>query len=66
VVTAGLETIDASAVDKTLLGHSYFCDNRAIIQDLFNLIIRGEGCGSPRFGLKPCATPEGTYWVMVL
>src|SRR5262249_7423815 len=30
VLSAGLETIDASAVDRDFLGHSYFCDNRVI------------------------------------
>lgn len=64
LVTAGLETIDASEVDRTTLGHSYFCDNRVIIQDLFTLLIRGDGGGTPRFGLKPRTTPDGTYWVM--
>jgi esterase/lipase superfamily enzyme len=66
VVTQGLETIDASAVDTALMGHSYFCENRIIIQDLFNLIMKGEGGATPRFGLKSCAVPAGTYWVMGL
>jgi esterase/lipase superfamily enzyme len=66
VLASGLETIDASAVDSALMGHSYFCENRIIIQDLFNLIMKGEGSATPRFGLKSRATPEGTYWVMGL
>jgi esterase/lipase superfamily enzyme len=66
VIAEGLETIDASAVDTALLGHSYFCENRNVIQDLFNLIIKGEGSATPRFGLQSKATPAGTYWVMGL
>lgn len=66
LVTPGLETIDASAIDRTVLGHSYFCDNRVIIQDLFNLIIGGQGGATPRFGLRPRVTTDGTYWVMGL
>lgn len=66
LVASGLETIDASAVDTAFLGHSYFCENRVIIQDLFNLIMMGQGSAAPRFGLKPRATPDGTYWVMGL
>ena len=66
VITSGLETVDASAVDTTVLGHSYFCENRVIIQDLFNLIMKGEGSATPRFGLTSRATPAGTYWVMGL
>jgi esterase/lipase superfamily enzyme len=64
VVVQGLETIDASAVDTALMGHSYFCENRIVIQDLFNLIMKGEGSATPRFGLKPHTAPDGTYWVM--
>ena len=64
VVATGLETVDASAIDTALMGHSYFCENRVVIQDLFNLIMKGEGCGAPRFGLQAQATAAGTYWVM--
>lgn len=64
VIAAGLETIDASAVDTSLMGHSYFCENRIVIQDMFNLIMKGEGGATPRFGLKAQAAPAGTYWVM--
>jgi esterase/lipase superfamily enzyme len=66
VIAEGLETIDASAVDSALMGHSYFCENRVVIQDLFNLIMKGEGSATPRFGLQPNATPKGTYWIMGL
>jgi len=66
VIAEGLETIDASAIDTALMGHSYFCENRIVIQDLFNLIMKGEGGATPRFGLKPHAAPAGTYWVMGL
>lgn len=66
VIAEGLETIDASAIDTALLGHSYFCENRVVLQDLFSLIMKGEGSATPRFGLKPQAAPAGTYWVMGL
>ena len=48
VVASGLETIDASAVDTGLMGHSYFCENPFVIRDLFDLIMRGEGSATPR------------------
>ena len=66
VIAQGLETIDASAVDTALMGHSYFCENRIVIQDLFTLIMEGKGTATPRFGLKPRVAPAGTYWVMGL
>ena len=64
VLSEGLETIDASAVDKNFLGHSYFCDNRVVLQDMFNLIMEGQSAAKPRFGLKEQITPEGRYWAM--
>lgn len=65
VLSAGMETIDASAVDKSFMGHSYFCDNRAILQDMFNLIMKGEGAATPRYGLKECKAQEGSYWALL-
>lgn len=64
VLVAGLETIDASAVDQSFMGHSYFCDNRAILQDMFNLIMKGEGAAQPRFGLQERVGPGGRYWAL--
>jgi esterase/lipase superfamily enzyme len=55
----GVQTIDASAVDTSLLGHSYFGDNRSVISDLFNLIHYG---GPPRFGLEVVNRSPKNYW----
>jgi esterase/lipase superfamily enzyme len=65
VLSAGLETIDASAVDKDFMGHSYFCENRIILQDMFNLIMEGKSEGAPRYGLNECKTPQGSYWALL-
>jgi esterase/lipase superfamily enzyme len=37
-IVEGLDTIDASDVDTSFMGHSYFGDNRSIITDIFHLI----------------------------
>lgn len=42
VVLSGLDTIDVSKVDTSLLGHSYYGDSKSIITDLHHLIDRGE------------------------
>ena len=64
VVAEGLDSIDASAVDTSLVGHSYFGDNRSIISDLFNLI-RGVKAGADRHVLKECVGPGGAkYWAV--
>ena len=64
VLSAGMETIDASAVDKSFIGHSYFCDNCAILKDMFNLIMEGQSAAKPRDGLDERKTPEGIYWAL--
>ena len=38
VTVEGLETIDASAIDTSLIGHSYYGDNPLLIHDLRSLI----------------------------
>jgi len=65
VLSASMETIDASAVDKSFLGHSYFCENRVVLQDMFNLIMEGQSAAKPRFGLKALNTPAGVYWALL-
>lgn len=65
VIVDGLETVDASAIDDAWLGHSYFCENRAVIQDLARLILDGQGCAAPRWGLHERVAGAGRYWAMV-
>jgi esterase/lipase superfamily enzyme len=62
IVFPGIETIDATNVDTSLLGHSYFGDNRALISDLYYLIRDGTPADS-RFGLRRASTSAGTYWI---
>jgi esterase/lipase superfamily enzyme len=61
VVVPGLDTIDATNVDTSLLGHSYFAEKRTVISDLFYLI--GEGKGpDERHSLEPKYSTKGQYW----
>jgi esterase/lipase superfamily enzyme len=41
VVVEGIDTIDVSQLDTSLLGHSYFGDNTSVIADLYYLIRDG-------------------------
>ena len=61
VVVEGLDTIDASDVDTSLLGHAYFGDNRSIISDIFYLI-RHNLPPNLRSGLKASQLRELPYW----
>lgn len=58
VLMPGLETIDASAVDTGLVGHSYYGDNRSVLTDIFGLI-REHARACDRFGLQPVQSSQG-------
>ncbi|QDS87677.1 hypothetical protein EC9_18560 [Rosistilla ulvae] len=38
VVVEGIETIDVSGIDLSLLGHSYYGDNETMLRDLYELV----------------------------
>jgi esterase/lipase superfamily enzyme len=63
VVIKDLDTVDASAVDTSILGlfHTYFADNKTILSDLFYLI-RGHPA-KDRHGLERMVLADGrAYW----
>jgi esterase/lipase superfamily enzyme len=60
-IVDGLDTIDASDVDTSFMGHSYFGDNRSIISDIFYLIKHGFS-PNDRSGLKPKTIQNLGYW----
>jgi esterase/lipase superfamily enzyme/nucleoid DNA-binding protein len=61
VVVDGLDSIDASAVDTGLLGHSYFADQRSVISDIFYLVRDGLP-PEKRHGLSPRQCKAGRFW----
>jgi len=62
VVLEGIETIDATHVDTSLAGHSYYAESRSVISDIFYLIKDGKSAGE-RFGLDEIDTQDGKYWL---
>ena len=62
VVIRGIETIDASAVDTSLVGHSYFAEERSVLADVFYLVREGFRADK-RFGLRVRNIDRGRYWV---
>jgi esterase/lipase superfamily enzyme len=62
VIVPGVDTLDVSAIDTSLLGHSYYGENKSVLADLFNLLRKGEG-PDKRLGLLLKQTPAGRYWV---
>lgn len=60
-VVAGVDTIDATAVNTSFLGHSEYGDNRTILSDLWALLRDGKA-PAERFALEERASPAGRYW----
>jgi esterase/lipase superfamily enzyme len=62
VIVPGVETVDASQASTGLLGHSYFAEDRRIMEDIYALLQTGQRADN-RFGLAPVDTDQGRYWV---
>jgi esterase/lipase superfamily enzyme len=62
LIAQGIDAIDASGVDTSLTGHSYYGDNRSVLSDLFSLFREGRD-PDQRFGLRRRDVPDGRYWV---
>ena len=62
VILNGVDTIDATAVDTSLLGHSYYGDNRSVLADMFDLIRRGSP-PQTRFGMVAKDRYGSHYWL---
>ena len=56
-----VETVDATYVDTSLVGHSYFAESRSVLSDMFYLIRNGERADM-RFGLRRVDAQAGRYW----
>lgn len=41
MVLEGMDTVDASRIDTSLLGHSYYGSHKVVMEDILELIIRG-------------------------
>lgn len=63
VVVNGIDTIDASAVDTSLVGHSYFADNASVLADIED-IFRQHVAPDQRPHLRAVEAEGGRYWVL--
>src|SRR5690606_27247555 len=61
IVANGMDTIDASLVDTSLLGHSYIGDVKSIVSDLHDLVVVGKR-PTERGGLASLLLGEMMYW----
>ncbi len=61
ILVPGIDTIDATGVDTSFLGHSYFAEARSILADIFYLIRDGQR-PDQRFALEPVDIGGRRYW----
>ncbi|MCH1441700.1 MAG: alpha/beta hydrolase [Rubripirellula sp.] len=61
VIVPGIETIDVSGTDLSLLGHSYYGDNEIMLRDLYD-VVRARLPATQRTSLIPRAAGPMTYW----
>ena len=60
-MTQGIDTVNVTGVDVTMLGHSYFAEARDLLQDIHNLISTGSP-PNKRFGLRERRAGTQTFW----
>jgi esterase/lipase superfamily enzyme len=64
LVLPGIDTINVTNVDLTMLGHGYIAEARDVLTDMHALITRGAPPGE-RFGLREAKNEEGArYWLV--
>ncbi len=61
VVVPGVETVDVSGIDLSLLGHSYYGDNESMLKDLYE-VVRARLPAPQRALLLTRRQGEMTYW----
>jgi esterase/lipase superfamily enzyme len=62
VVTPGLDTIDVSTVDTSLVGHSYYGGSDSILTDIHEVIQQALPASQRRW-LRPALREGLTYWI---
>jgi esterase/lipase superfamily enzyme len=62
VVVDGIDTIDASLIDTSLVGHSYIGDSDSILSDVHELILEDRPPGK-RFRLDSAKLHNREYWI---
>jgi len=61
VIVPGIETIDVSGIDLSLLGHSYYGDSEPMLRDLFG-VVRARLLAPQRQSLVSRRSGELVYW----
>jgi esterase/lipase superfamily enzyme len=62
ITVPGMESIDASAVDTSFFGHSYYGECRTVLDDIYYLI-NAHLPTARRFGMWSASGPTGSYYL---
>jgi esterase/lipase superfamily enzyme len=62
MVTPGIETIDVSPIDTSLIGHSYYGDNPQLIRDLVAMIDQNLRAANREWLERDVLEEEEFYW----
>lgn len=62
VVVPGIETIDVSSGDSSLMGHSYYGDNVSVLRDI-EYLLRDQPASSRRFLERVSLHGDLAYWM---
>jgi esterase/lipase superfamily enzyme len=63
LVVPGIDTINVSNLDLTLLGHGYVAEARELLTDMHALLRQGSP-PEQRFGLRQQKGPNGDFWTV--
>ena len=61
VIIDGIETIDVTAANKSILGHSYFEESQMVSRDLA-ILLNQRKAAAERPNLIQAHVPDGPYW----
>ncbi len=62
-VVRGVDTVDVSPIDTSLIGHSYYGDNPLMIRDMRALVELSEPAASRPWLEQIANAPELAYWI---
>jgi hypothetical protein len=65
VVVPGIDTIDATAVDTSFMGHSYFAETRSVLEDIYALMTTHQRARR-RFGVGQVVGVGGPHCSLAL
>ena len=65
VLIDGIETIDVTSANKSILGHSYFEESQLVNRDLA-ILLNERRAAAERPNLIPVRSPDGSYWQLTI